>query len=146
MLEVTDAVISVWPSGRVGMHLAPRGDAHDMKDADPGATFGHVAEQLGRRRIAFICTRESLGAKRLSPALKKIFAGALIANEGFDQRSAEAEIGSGQADAVAFGKLFIANPDLPARLAAKAALNAPVPETFYGSGPKGYTDYPFLRS
>jgi len=77
--------------------------------------------------------------------LKKIFGGALIANEGFNQISAEAEIKSGQADAVAFGKLFIANPDLPARFATKAPLNAPVPETFYGSGPKGYTDYPFLN-
>ena len=146
MLEVTDAVISVWSSGRVGMHLAPRGDAHDMKDSDPKATFGYVAEQLGKRHIAFICTRESLGKNRLSPSLKKIFAGVLIANEGFDQTSAEAEIRSGQADAVAFGKLFIANPDLPARFSANSPFNAPVPETFYGSGPEGYTDYPFLRS
>jgi len=144
MLEVTDAVISVWSSGRVGMHLAPRGDAQDMKDSNPRVTFGYVAEQLGKRHIAFICTRESLGLNRLSPSLKKIFGGALIANEGFNQRSAEAEIKSGQADAVAFGKLFIANPDLPARFAAHAPLNAPDPETFYGSGPKGYTDYPFL--
>ena len=145
MLEVTDAVISVWSSGRVGMHLAPRGDAQDMKDSNPRVTFGYVAEQLGKRHIAFICTRESLGLNRLSPSLKKIFGGALIANEGFNQISAEAEIQSGQADAVAFGKLFIANPDLPARFATKAPLNAPVPETFYGSGPKGYTDYPFVK-
>ena len=145
MLEVTDAVTSVWSVGRVGMHLAPRGDAQDMKDSNPRVTFGYVAEQLGKRHIAFICTRESLGLNRLSPSLKKIFGGALIANEGFNQISAEAEIKSGQADAVAFGKLFIANPDLPARFATKAPLNAPVPETFYGSGPKGYTDYPFLN-
>ena len=144
MLEVTDAVISVWPAGRVGMHLAPRGDAQDMKDSNTRVTFGYVAEQLDKRRIAFICTRESLGKNRLSPSLKKIFEGALIANEGFNQRSAEAEIKSGQADAIAFGKLFIANPDLPARFAAHAPLNAPVSETFYGSGTKGYTDYPFL--
>ena len=146
MLEVTDAVISVWPAGRVGMHLAPRGDAQDMKDSNPRVTFGYVAEQLGKRHIAFICTRESLGENRLSPSLKKIFGGALIANEGFNQRTAEAEIGLGQADAIAFGKLFIANPDLPTRFATKAPLNAPVPETFYGSGFKGYTDYPFLKS
>ena len=146
MLEVTDAVLSVWPTGRIGMHLAPRCDAQDMKDTNPRITFGYVAEQLGKRHIAFICTREHLGEDRISPSLKKIFGGALIANEGFNQVTAEAEIKSGQADAVAFGQLFIANPDLPARLALHAPLNAPVPETFYGSGPKGYTDYLSLIS
>ena len=146
MLEVTDAVLLVWPAGRVGMHLAPRGDAQDMKDSYPKVTFGYVAEQLGKRHIAFICTREHLGENRLSPSLKKIFGGALIANDGFNQKTAEAEIACGQADAVAFGKLFIANPDLPARFASNAPLNAPVPETFYGSGPHGYTDYPFLTA
>ena len=144
MLEVTDAVLSVWPTGRVGMHLAPRGDAQDMKDTNPRVTFGYVAEQLGKRHIAFICTREHLGSDRLSPSLNKIFGGALIANEGFNQVTAEAEIKSGQADAVAFGKLFIANPDLPARFAMNASFNPPIPETFYGSGPQGYTDYPSL--
>ena len=144
MLEVTDAVLSVWPSGRVGMHLAPRGDAQDMKDSNPSATFGYVAKELGRRHIAFICARESLGVNRLSPALKVIFGGIFIANEGFNQATAETEIQLGHADAVAFGKLFIANPDLPARFAAKVPLNVPIPETFYGPGPKGYTDYPFL--
>ncbi|MBF0619509.1 MAG: alkene reductase [Candidatus Omnitrophica bacterium] len=144
MLEVTDAVLSVWPAGRVGVHLAPRGDAHDMKDSDPLATFAYVAQELGKRRIAFICTRESLGKNRLSPLLKNIFGGALIANEGFDQATADAEIGSAQADAVAFGKLFIANPDLPARFACKAALSVPDQNTFYAAGSKGYTDYPFL--
>ena len=78
--------------------------------------------------------------------MKKIFGGALIANEGFNQKTAEAEIAFGQADAVAFGKLFIANPDLPIRFATNAPLNPPVPETFYGSGPKGYIDYPFLQT
>ena len=145
LLEVTDAVISVWPAGRVGVHLAPRGDSHDIKDSNPRATFGYVAKELGKRHIAFICARESLGPNRISPSLKKIFGGALIANEKFDQKTAEAEISLGQADAVAFGQQFIANPDLPARFAKNQALNAPNPETFYASGPKGYTDYPFLK-
>jgi len=104
-----------------------------------------VAKELGKRHIAFICARESLGPNRISPSLKKIFGGALIANEKFDQKTAEAEISLGQADAVAFGQQFIANPDLPARFAKNQALNAPNPETFYASGPKGYTDYPFLK-
>ncbi len=144
MLEVVDAVLSVWSPGRVGMHLAPRGDSHDMKDANPAGTFGYVARELGRRRIAFICTRESLGENRISPLLKKEFGGAFIANEGFDRHTAEEEIQSGRADAVAFGKLFIANPDLPARFAAESPLNAPDFNTFYASGPQGYIDYPSL--
>ena len=142
MLEVADACIAVWGADRVGMHLAPRGDAHDMGDSDPSATFGYVARELGKRKIAFLCTREHLGANRLSPQLKEIFGGPLIANENFDLESAQRVIADGEADAVAFGRMFIANPDLPARFAAAAPLNPPNPATFYASGPQGYTDYP----
>ena len=145
LLEVTDAVISVWQPGRVGVHLAPRGDAHDMKDSNPLAVFGYVAKELGKRKIAFICTRESLGNNRITPELKKIFNGVFIANEGFNKSSAEAEIESGHAEAVAFGKLFIANPDLPVRFSRNAPLNAPDLQTFYGSGSKGYLDYPLTQ-
>lgn len=144
MLEVTDACVSVWGADRVGMHLAPRCDAHGMGDSDPAATFGHIARELGRRKIAFLCTRESLGADRLSPGLKTLFGGALIANEGFTLETASLEIAEGRADAVAFGQLFIANPDLPQRFATGAPLNAPNPATFYASGPEGYTDYSIL--
>ena len=148
MLEVTDAVLSVWGAGRVGMHLAPRGDAHTMGDSDPLATFGYVAEQLGKRGIAFIFTRESLGENRISPELKKRFGGVLIANEGFNRETAQQVIAAGEADAVSFGKDFIANPDLPRRLQLNVALNPYHPETFYGYGLEnptaGYTDYPSL--
>ena len=144
MLEVTDAVISVWGAQRVGMHLAPRGDIHGMGDSNLAATFGYVAEELGRRKIAFICARESLGANRLGPELKKKFGGAYIANEKFTAETAAEVLAKGEADAVAFGVLYIANPDLPHRFATGAPLNAPIPETFYASGSKGYTDYPTL--
>ncbi len=144
MLEVTDAVVSVWGAARVGMHLAPRGDFHSMGDSNPAATFGHVAGELGKRRIAFLCAREAQGTGRLGPQLKQLFGGIFIANEGLDQPTAEALIEQGDADAVAFGRLFLANPDLPRRFAMKAALNAPDPATFYTPGPKGYTDYPAL--
>ena len=144
MLEVTDAVVSVWGAGRVGMHLAPRGDAHSMGDSNPSGTFGYVAEQLGQRRIAFLAVRESVGPGRLGPALKQKFGGAYIANEGFSFETANQAIAAGEADAVAFGKLYIANPDLPKRFAIQAPLNTPDPTTFYGSGPHGYTDYPSL--
>ncbi len=144
MLEVTDACIEVWGASRVGMHLAPRGDAHDMGDSNAAETFGHVATELGKRGIAFICAREALGANRLGPQLKKAFGGVYIANEKMTRDSAEQVVASGEADAVAFGQLFIANPDLPKRLKLNAPLNAPQPETFYHSGAEGYVDYPAL--
>ena len=144
MLEVTDACIEVWGASRVGMHLAPRGDAHDMGDSNAAQTFGYVATELGKRGIAFICAREALGANRLGPQLKKAFGGVYIANEKMTRDSAEKVVASGEADAVAFGQLFIANPDLPKRLELNAPLNAPQPETFYHSGAEGYVDYPAL--
>ena len=144
MLEVADAVVSVWGAGRVGMHLAPRGDAHDMGDSDLPATFGYVASELGKRKIAFLCARESLKEPRLGPALKKAFGGVYIANEGFTPETAKATLAAGEADAVAFGKLFIANPDLPHRLALNAPLNAWNSATFYSAGAEGYVDYPTL--
>ncbi|MBN9290756.1 MAG: alkene reductase, partial [Hyphomicrobium denitrificans] len=145
LLEVVDACIDVWGADRVGLHLAPRGDAHTMGDSNPLATFGYVAEQTGQRRIAFLCAREHEGADSIGPQLKKIFGGVFIANEKFTKETAEAAINSGRADAVAFGQQFIANPDLPERFKLSAPLNAPDPATFYAQGPKGYTDYPFLE-
>ncbi|NUO49710.1 MAG: alkene reductase [Polyangiaceae bacterium] len=142
MLEVTDAVSSVWGPGRVGMHLAPRGDAHDMGDSDLGATFGYVARELGRRRLAFIAAREGLDGPRLGPALKDAFGGVFIANQGFTRETAERAIAAGEADAVAFGKLFISNPDLPQRFRSGAPLAPWDDQTFYSDGPGGYTDYP----
>ncbi len=144
MLEVTDAVISVWGAGRVGMHLAPRGDAQSMGDSDLPATFGYIASELGKRKIAFICAREHLGDDRLGPQLKKAFGGAYIVNEKFTKETADRVLAAGEADAVAFGTLFLANPDLPKRFRLDAPLNEPHPDTFYGQGPEGYTDYPFL--
>ena len=145
LLEVTDAVVSVWGPGRVGMHLAPRADAHDMGDSNLPATFGYVARELGKRRIAFICARESTKAPRLGPELKAAFGGVYVANEGFTREEAEAVITCGEADAVAFGKLFLANPDLPRRFALGAPLNPWNADTFYSDGPAGYTDYPALQ-
>lgn len=144
MLEVADACISVWGAGRVGMHLAPRGDANSINDSDPTATFTYVARELGKRKLAFLCTREYVGEDGISPLLKRAFGGPLVTNENFTQASAEAAITRGDADAVAFGKLFIANPDLPARLRTRARLNAWDAKTFYGPGPEGYLDYPEL--
>ncbi|CAK9887697.1 MULTISPECIES: alkene reductase [Pseudomonas] len=142
LLEVTDAVIEVWGAQRVGVHLAPRADAHDMGDANRAETFTYVARELGKRGIAFICSREKEADDSIGALIKQAFGGPYIVNERFTKASANASLASGNADAVAFGIPFIANPDLPARLAADAPLNEPHPETFYAKGPVGYIDYP----
>jgi len=144
MLEVVDAVVGVWGADRVGMHLAPRGDAHDMGDSDLAGLFLKVAEELGKRGLAFICARENHETPPLGPSMKDAFGGVFIANENFTAEQAREVILAGKADAVAFGKLAIANPDLVERFRTGADLNEPNPQTFYGSGPVGYTDYPSL--
>lgn len=144
MLEATEAAAKVWGAERVGVHLSPRGDIHDLGDSNPAATFGYVAEQLGRRGIAFIAAREHQGADWLGPKLKKAFGGVYVGNEDFNQASAEAAIAAGDVDAVAFGVPFLANPDLPQRFRQGAALNEPRSATFYSGGAEGYTDYPAL--
>ncbi len=145
LLEITDAVIGVWGADRVGVHLSPRGDMHDMGDSDPRALFGYIAKQLDERGIAFICARESRASDSLGPELKRLFSGAYIANESFNPESANASLASGEFDAIAFGKLYIANPDLAKRIKLRAPLNEPDPSTFYGGGLEGYTDQPTLE-
>jgi 2,4-dienoyl-CoA reductase-like NADH-dependent reductase (Old Yellow Enzyme family) len=144
MLEVTDAVIEVWGADRVGMHLAPRRDSHGMGDSNPAETFGYVARELGKRKIAFIAAREAVGEDSLGPLLKKEFGGVFIANEKMDKVVAQSVLDSGNADAIAFGKDYISNPDLVERLKTDAPLNPWNAETFYGSSEVGYTDYPAL--
>ena len=134
MLEATDAAISVWGPERVGMHLNLRRNSHDIDDSDPEATFAHVASELGRRKIAFIVAREPFDGARIGPIVKKAFGGVYIANQDFTQDKAERVMAQGEADAVAFGKLFIANPDLPERFAHNAPLNKLDDATFYTPG------------
>jgi len=144
LLEVTDAAVGIWGRGRVGVHLAPRGGSGGIADSNPRETFSHVARELGKRRIAFLCVREKEGPDSLAPELKVLFGGSLVANEGFSKQSANEWIKDGKADAVAFGVPFLTNPDLPARFASDAPLNPPRNDTFYGKGEEGYTDYPTL--
>lgn len=146
LMEVVDAVVPAWGADRVGVHLAPRGDAHDMGDSNPAALFGHVAAELGKRRLAFLCLRESHEQPALGPMMKEKFGGVLIANEGFTAASAREALSSGVADAVAFGKPAIANPDLVERIRLDAPWNEPDVDTFYASGEKGYLDYPTLSA
>ena len=144
MLEAVDATVSVFGAGRVGLHIAPRGDAHDMGDSDLLATFTYVARAARERGLAFLCAREHAGDDSIGPVLKAAFGGVYIVNEGFDAAGAEAVLAAGEADAVAFGKLFISNPDLPERLRTGAPLSPWRAETFYSGGAEGYTDYPTL--
>ena len=143
-IEVADAASAVFGADRVGMHLAPRGDVMGMGDTDPRATFTYLATELGKRKLAFLMAREFHAEDRLGPDLKKAFGGVYIANEKYTQAQAEQVILAGEADAVAFGKLFISNPDLPQRFTLSAELAAPNPDTFYSHGPEGYVDYPAL--
>ena len=142
LLEVVDALIEVWGAGRVGVHLAPRGDEHDMGDDNPKETFGYVAEELGKRQIAFIFTREYLAEDSISAYLKERSGVPYIANMRLDAETAKELLASGKADAVSFGKAYIANPDLYQRLMSNAPLNELNTTTMYGFGPEGYTDYP----
>ncbi len=162
MLEVTDAAIEVWGASRVGVHLSPRNsEPLSMHDSDTMTSFSYVSRELGQRKIAFIAVREALpsqisGARPApdsnlhhSPMMKREFqnagGGAFIANESFTKESAEEIIASGAADAVAWGRDFLANPDLPRRFELNATLNAPNMATFYAPGAEGYVDYPFLN-
>jgi 2,4-dienoyl-CoA reductase-like NADH-dependent reductase (Old Yellow Enzyme family) len=146
LLEATDAAVRVWGRDRVGVHLSPRDMAHHgIEDSDPAGTFSHVARALGRRGVAFLFVRESVdGGPRFEPLIKEAFGGPVIANEGFTPAQAEQALAAGEADAVGWGQLFLANPDLPRRLQRGAPLNAPDPATYYAPGATGYTDYPAL--
>jgi 2,4-dienoyl-CoA reductase-like NADH-dependent reductase (Old Yellow Enzyme family) len=136
----------VWGPGRVGVHLAPRGDAHDMGDENPKETFGYVARELGKRKIAFIFLRESQGEGYLTPYLKEQFGGTVIANQGLTKELAESLLNEKKADLVSFGMLYISNPDLVERIRAGGPFNAANMATVYSGGAAGYSDYPTLSS
>jgi len=145
LLEVTDAAISVWGADRVGVHLAPRCDSHDVGDSNPRETFGYVTRELSKRNIAFIFTREHQAEDSLTPKLRELFNGVFIGNEKYTKEAAVKAIDSGLVDAVSFGVPFLANPDLVKRFEIGAKLNDPVYDTFYAEGAIGYTDYPSLE-
>ncbi|HEU4883637.1 MAG TPA: alkene reductase [Longimicrobium sp.] len=163
--EVTAAVVEVWGGERVGVRLSPMGLVNGMSDTDPVATFGYAAHALNRFNLAYLHVSETIGAQerrsadgsfvvlgrageapRVSPVLKAIFRGPFIANGGYGGETGNAAIAERQADLVAFGTPFLANPDLPERLKAGAPLNEPDRATFYGGDARGYTDYPALET
>jgi N-ethylmaleimide reductase len=145
-LEVLDAVVGVWGPARVGYRISPNGAFNSMSDSDASRTFSHLVEQLNRRGIGYLHVVDPLadGAKRISPLLREKFDGTYIVNGGFDLAAANAAIAGGEADLVAFGVPFLANPDLPERFRQGAALNKPDQATFYAGEANGFIDYPEL--
>ena len=146
LLEVVDALIEVWGAGRVGVHLAPRGDEHDMGDANARETFGYVLEKLGKRQIAFFFTREYLADDSISEYMQQRSGNVpYIANMKLSREDAINLLETGKADAVSFGKDYISNPDLYERLVEDAPLNELVFDNMIGSQTaEGYIDYPTL--
>jgi N-ethylmaleimide reductase len=147
--EVVEAVTAVWDPERVGVRLSPRSDFNSMRDSDPPAIFGYVARALAPFGLGYLHVVEPVGdvpagAEPLTPRLKAAFGGALMVNGGYTRPLAEAALARGDADLVSFAASFLANPDLPIRLARNAPLNEPDPATFYGGDHHGYTDYPVL--
>jgi N-ethylmaleimide reductase len=151
LLEVTQAVIKVWGAERVGIRLSPSGTFNDMSDSEPNKLFSYLLGQLNRFDLAYLHLVDALeadkrhGAKIVDlAALRQAYLGTVIICGGYTQESADLAIANELADAVAFGTLYIANPDLVRRFKLNAPLNKPDPSSFYTGGEKGYTDYPFL--
>jgi len=151
LLEVADAVIGACGAERVGVRLSPSGTFNDMTDSDPETLFGYLLDKLSGLNLAYLHIVDALegdirhGANVVRLAvLRNAYHGKLMVCGGYDLDRAEQVLADGLADAVAFGQLYIANPDLVERFRARAPLNTPDPESFYGGDEKGYTDYPFL--
>lgn len=155
LLEVTAAVVDVWGADRVGVRLSPGGTFNDMHDDHPEETFPYVARELSRFGLAYLhvissapgdvlAERDGDGFSSLA-LLRPVWEGTLIAAGGYNRETAEAALRAGAADLIAFGRLFIANPDLVERFRAGAPLNEPDPKSFYGGGERGYVDYLSLR-
>jgi N-ethylmaleimide reductase len=156
LMDVVEAVAGVWGADRVGVRLSPMGKANDISDDDPLTTFGYIAGKLNDRKVGCLHLVNPLFAAivdgtepdpRPIELLKRIrdkYQNTLVIAGGFDQDTAEAWLDQGRADLIAFGRKFIANPDLPERFRRRAPLNADDPTTYYGGGEKGYTDYPSL--
>ena len=151
--EVTERVIAVAGAGRTSVRLSPNGDSQGVDDSDPASVFVPAAKILSELGIAFLELREpgpdgtfgKTDVPKLSPAIREVFNGVLVLNSDYTTAAdAQAVIDTGVADAIAFGRTFLANPDLPERLRRDAPLNPSNPRTWYSQGPEGYVDYPAL--
>lgn len=158
LFEVLDAVSEVWPIDRVGVRLSPFSDVNDIADSDPAELYTHVIKALAARGICYLHLIEPRvragvveetndeAPRSVATLFRSQFPGPLIVSGGFTADTAEQALAAGTADLIAFGRAFIANPDLSRRFALHAPLNAPDLSTFYGGGAAGYVDYPVLES
>jgi len=150
LLQVTEAVADVWGADRVGVRISPLNTFNTMFDSNPGRTFGTLVTELTGFDLAYLHVVEEDGAPESGPRfdigdLRHLWNGPYIANGNYDESRAMNVIADGRADFVSFGKLFLANPDLPLRFARNAPLNEPDRGSFYGGDDRGYIDYPFLE-
>jgi N-ethylmaleimide reductase len=150
VLEAVDAMSAVWGGERVGVHLSPGNPFNSMHDSDPAETYGCVVNGLNRFGLAYLSVVEidldnpggyQAGLNDVTRRLRSACGGPYITNGGYDRESGTAVLASGDADLVSYGRLFLANPDLPERFRRNASLNTPDESTFYGGDEKGYTDY-----
>jgi N-ethylmaleimide reductase len=148
LFEVLKAVTAAIGADRTGLRLSPLNSYNSMIDSDPLGLIGFLAERLNSFDLAYLhVMRSDFSQVQKGDVLRvarEKYQGVLIGNMGYTPEEAEQAVQTGKVDAVAFGTSFLANPDLPARIKAGAALNAPDPSTFYTPGPKGYTDYPTM--
>jgi len=152
--EVLEALIDVWGADRVSVRLSPNGETQGCDDSDPAATFGAAARVVEELKLGFLELREpgpdgtfgQTDVPKQSPLIRTIYTGPLVLNSDYTAEEAVADIAAGRCDAVAWGRWFISNPDLPQRIrtGAEIAPNVDVPRSWYGSGPEGYVDYPRL--
>lgn len=150
-LEVTKAVIDVFGANRVGYRISPHFQRYSMYDSNPKETFSYLAKELNNLRIVYLHMIERVGEpmliapeQRFAPSVREVFKRTLILNGGYDAKKGNDAIRKGVADLIAYGTLFLANPDLPERFKRNAPLNAPDIKTFYASEERGYIDYPTL--
>lgn len=153
LFEIVEAVSGVWGAEFVGVHISPLVDVHSVSDADAQGLFTYLARELSGRGLAYLHVFESTIPHPRTPssafdlrAVHQAYGGTYMANGGYDRERANDAIASGRADFVSFGRLFLANPDLPERLRRGAGLNRADPATFYEGGEHGYTDYGTLAN
>ena len=154
MLETTEAMIAAWSAERVGVRLSPSSFLYGVDDSDKLETFGYVVRALDVLRIGYLCLLEpnakdvgrGVQIEHVARTFRPMTSVPIVVNTGFDEAKADAVLAAGDADLVAFGVPYVANPDLVERMRTGAPLSKPDPSTFYGEGAKGYTDYPVLEA
>jgi N-ethylmaleimide reductase len=151
--EVTEAVVKAWSADRVGVRLSPTSGFNDMRDSDPITTFTTAARSLNAFNLAYLHIMEALPGhmlagpgERVTPHIRQAYQGTLMINGGYDAVTGEAAIVNNEADLIAYGIPFLANPDFTERVKLKAPLNPPDFDTLYTPGAKGYNDYPVLAA